>query len=318
MRTILNESNNPSYNLAWEEYIFKHVACHDDILLLWQNVDSVIIGRNQNVWEEVNLDYAIKHQIPIIRRISGGGAVYHDLGNLNFSIITNEFKDSISNYRKFTEPLIDALADLGIEAVFHGKSDVFIGDKKISGNAQSYYQNRMLHHGTILFHASIDHMAEVLKQPTHEIDSIGVKSNRSQVTNVSRFMHHPMEMDAFKSFLLKAWLKTDHVENKVIRLTEADELAIQKIEREKYQTWEWNYGESPAFDIVKTRHYERLKVKVDNGLVELVDYFDGLKNWRIHHFVGTRFELNQLTELSNDIDDAIKPAIQRFLPLLFQ
>ncbi len=186
MKTIFSQSTDPYFNLAWEEYIFKNIECQEDILLLWQNEPSVIIGRNQIVFEEVSVEYAKKHQIPIIRRISGGGTVYHDLGNLNFSVITNNYKDAISNYKYFTEPIIHCLNELKVDAHLSGRSDICIQDQKISGNAQSYYQNRMLHHGTILFSSDLKHLNKIIKKPSKDFESFGVKSNRSKVTKCRR------------------------------------------------------------------------------------------------------------------------------------
>jgi lipoate-protein ligase A len=313
MRTILNDCTDPFYNLAWEEYIFKQIPCQEDILLLWQNAPSVIIGRNQNVWEEVLVEYVKNHQIPIIRRISGGGTVYHDLGNLNFTIITNDYKDSISNYKKFTEPLISALNDLGIKASFHGKSDVYIGDQKISGNAQSYYQNRMLHHGTILFDASLDELNHVLRKSDASIDSIGVKSNRSAVTNVSSHLKSPLSIHQFKDYLLKHWLKTDHIEGRIMRVTERDHEMIRQLMYEKYRTWEWNYGESPAFEKIGGLNQAKIRLRVDEGVIEVLEWIKPQDTLSLEEFKGCRFEMDAVEEILKRTPEIIQKPLRAFL-----
>ena len=175
MKTIINDSKNPRFNLALEEYVLKYLDSDEDFVLLWQNENSVIIGRNQNTIEEINAAYVKTHDVNVVRRITGGGAVYHDMGNLNFSYVTNTLKDNLNNYRKFTDPVIKALNSLGVPAEFAGRNDIVVEEKKISGNAQSFYKNRMLHHGTILFDADLGMIADVLNVKPDKIASKGIK-----------------------------------------------------------------------------------------------------------------------------------------------
>src|SRR5690554_1895283 len=188
MYTIINRSTDPRYNLALEEYVLKYLDTTEDIILLWQNEPSVIIGRNQNTTEEINATYIKEHNIHVVRRISGGGAVYHDFGNLNFTFVTNNLRENLNNYRKFTEPVIQALNELGVPAEFSGRNDIVVEGKKISGNAQSYHKNRMFHHGTILFNANLEMVAKVLQVSADKIASKGIKSNRSRVTNILPYL----------------------------------------------------------------------------------------------------------------------------------
>jgi lipoate---protein ligase len=316
MRVIFNDSTNPYFNLAWEEYIFKHIACHEDILLIWQNSLSVVIGRNQNVWEEVNLGFANEHHIPVIRRISGGGAVYNDLGNLNFSIISNDFKESLSNYRKFTEPFIEALKELGVTATLHGKSDIYVDDAKISANTQSYYQNRMIHQGTLLFSTSMPTLFAVLKNDDPEVLSIAVKSERVKATNISSHLMEMVDLETFKQYLFRRLLKTEHLEQKAIRLLEHDYALIKEIEYDKYRTWEWNYGESPAFEIGKSFGKHRIRVKVDEGIIEEVEYYEGAKKVVLTVFTGMRYELSEMLSRMDEIDTQIRKPVEELLKRL--
>ncbi len=261
MKTLQSLTTDPYFNLAWEEYILKHIHKDEDILLLWQNDTSIIIGRNQNVFEEVNLDYIVKSQIPLIRRISGGGTVFHDLGNLNYTYITRA-KGNINNYRKMTESIIEALKQLDIDASFVEKSDIKLGDKKISGNAQFVFGEKLLHHGTLLIKSNLDLLKPALKEKVNAIESISVKSNRSSVTNLCD--HSLLSMEAIKDQLTNTLLK----DATLITLTPKDLKHIEALKNEKYLTYAWNYGESPKSMIQKSLDNYQIKVTVNYGMIE--------------------------------------------------
>lgn len=277
MITIINEKTDSRYNLALEEYALKYLDIEDDIILLWQNEPSVIIGRNQNTIEEINYNYIKENNIHVVRRISGGGAVYHDFGNLNFTFITNNLKDNLNNYRKFATPVINALNSLGVPAEFAGRNDIIVDGKKISGNAQSYYKNRMFQHGTILFDANLDMVAKVLQVHLDKIESKGIKSNRSRVTNIKPYIHKDMSIKEFQAYLLHYFLETDNIEEKTYQLSSKDYEAIQKLCDEKYSTWEWNYGESPEFTMQKSKRYAGGKVEfglnVKDGIINNIKIY---------------------------------------------
>ena len=167
---IRNDSNDPHFNLAFEEYVFSNICSDDTILLLWQNEPSVIVGKHQNTIEEINIDY-----INVVRRITGGGAVYHDLGNLNYSFLIPDVKADI-DFMTFTRPLTDALKSLGINAVQTGRNDVTVDGMKISGNAQFYKDGILLHHGTILFDSDLENVKDTLKVKAGKIESKGIKN----------------------------------------------------------------------------------------------------------------------------------------------
>ncbi len=272
MITIINSSNDPRYNLALEEYALKNIKTNEDIILLWQNGPSIIIGRNQNTVEEINANYVKEHNINVVRRISGGGAVYHDFGNLNFTFITNNLKDNLNNYRKFSTPVINALQSLGVPAEFSGRNDILVEGKKFSGNAQSYHKDRMFQHGTILFDADLDMVGKVLQVHADKIESKGIKSNRSRVTNIKPYLTKDMDIKEFQNYLLEYFLETKDIESKTYKLTDEDYKNIEKLRDEKYATWEWNYGESPEFTIQKSNRYLGGKVNfnlnVKDGIIK--------------------------------------------------
>ena len=272
MISIRNQSKNPRFNLALEEYVFYNFDPNNEYLILWQNEPSVIIGRNQNTIEEINAKFIKENNINVVRRMTGGGAVYHDLGNLNYTFIVNSDKDVVSNFKKFTEPVVSALKKLGVNAQFSGRNDITIDGKKFSGNAQHYANDRLLHHGTILFNSDLAVVQEALNVKIDKLKSKGVKSVRSRVTNVYPYLEEKITIEEFKDTLLRFILNDDNYKEKEYILTEDDLAAVNTLMEEKYNTWEWNYGESPAFEVEKNQRYAggqlSLKFNVEDGTLK--------------------------------------------------
>ena len=261
---------NPKLNLALEEYALRNFDTSTDYLLFYINEPSIIIGRNQNTLEEINQEYITENNIHVVRRISGGGAVYHDLGNLNFSFITNHDGKSISNFKKFTAPVIRVLNDMGVAAELKGRNDILVEEKKISGTAQFSTGKRMISHGTLLFDTDMSEVSKALQVKMSKIQSKGHKSVRSRVANISEFLNTPISMDSFKNQLLIGLYEArEHFE--IYKLTEAEWKAVHKLKAEKYDLWDWNFGHSPKFNIQRNKRFSigeiDLRIFVEKGLI---------------------------------------------------
>ncbi|WP_067840169.1 lipoate--protein ligase [Amphibacillus sediminis] len=313
MKFIDNEGvTNPYINLAIEEYVLKNFGEKDTFLLFYINDPSIIIGKNQNTIEEINTKYVDDHNIKVVRRLSGGGAVYHDQGNLNFSFITKDDGDSFHNFAKFTEPVVQALQALGVPAELSGRNDLVADGRKISGNAQFTTRGRMFSHGTLMFDSEIEHVVAALNVNAEKIKSKGIKSIRSRVANISEFLAEKMTMEQFKDHILRHLFDVENIEDVPrYKLTEEDWANIDKISEQRYQQWEWNFGKSPTFDIQKSH-------KFPAGLVDVrMDVSKGIiKNCKIYgdffgvgdvetieqKLVNVRYQRQALEEALTDVD----------------
>ena len=252
---VENEPNHdPRVNLAIEEYLIKNIAPSEDILLFYINQPSIIIGRNQITVQEINVDYVEEHDIIVVRRLSGGGAVYHDLGNLNFSFIAPNSPDNFHNFRKFTQPVVDVLRKMGVAAELSGRNDVLVDEKKISGNAQYVSGARMVSHGTLLWNTDLTRVGAALKVKPAKFEGKGIQSVRSRVANITDFLpeNHPTIME-FRQMIIEGVFGGGEVNE--YKLTPDDWQKIEQISKERYHNWEWNYGRSPAFAINRETRY---------------------------------------------------------------
>jgi lipoate-protein ligase A len=262
-------STDPAYNLAFEEYVLTHRTV-GDILILWQNDNAVIIGRNQNTAEEINQSFVDAHGIHVVRRNTGGGAVYHDLGNLNYSFITDEG----ASRNAFTQPVVRALCALGMDAEASGRNDILVSGKKVSGTAQQISKGRILHHGTLLFDSDSSMISGALTPDPGKYQSKGVKSVRSRVGNIRAFLQQDMTITAFWAHLKRTLGDAGMVE---AQLT-AEELAqVEKLKAEKYDTWQWNYGRSPAYDTQVKRRFTGgtldVRLTVKQGVIAQIKFY---------------------------------------------
>jgi lipoate---protein ligase len=241
----------PQINLAIEEFLLRSVLPEDDLLFLYTNEPAIIVGRFQNTLEEINQAYVEEHGIHVVRRLSGGGAVYHDQNNLNFSFITPKDPESISNFTRFNIPVIRALGEMGVTAYMGSRKELLVAGRKISGNAQYITGSRMVSHGTLLFNSDLTRLSGALNPKSGPITSRGTKSVRSPVTNIVDHMPEALDMTTFRERILQSlFMGVDPIPQ--YRLTDADWQAIQKIAGERYMQWEWNYGSSPDFVVQKS------------------------------------------------------------------
>lgn len=260
-------SRDPYYNLAFEEYVLTH-RTRGDYLLLWQNDNTIVVGQNQNTEAEINRPFVEAHHIHVVRRSTGGGAVYHDLGNLNYSFITDAGDRAALSMARFTRPVVEALQGLGLQAEASGRNDILVEGRKVSGTAQRLWGDRILHHGTLLFDANADMVAGALQVDPEKFRSKSTKSVRSRIGNIRSFLKQDMDMPAFWAYLKE----TLAGRGMVFDALTAQELAqVDALKAEKYDTWEWNYGRSPRFDMTAKRYWDggclEAGVSVSRGLI---------------------------------------------------
>ena len=277
MRFIYNACTDAPFNLAAEEWLLHN--SETDVFMLWRNAPAVIVGRNQNSHSEINTEYVQKHNIPVVRRLTGGGAVFHDLGNINFTFISLNNQSGLLNFRRFATPIIDAINALGVACEFNGRNDMVVGESKISGNAQHAHRDRLLHHGTLLYAADLDSVCAALKPSPAKYIGKSVKSVRGRVRNIVDFMPSPMPIEDFIHYLLRFVANDQKTESSRLRIDEID--GIEKLAEERYRSWYWNYGYSPnyAFERSTKTPGGVLDVRMDvrNGVIADIrlfgDYF---------------------------------------------
>lgn len=308
---IENEGNtNPKLNLALEEYILRNFSADHDYLLFYINEPSIIIGRNQNTLEEINQNYVTDHNIHIVRRVSGGGAVYHDFGNLNFSFITNHDVKSLNNFKKFTAPVIKVLKQLGLDAELKGRNDIQVAEKKISGTAQFSTGKRMVSHGTLLLDTDLGEVVNALNVKMSKIQSKGHKSVRSRVANISEFLSEPLSITDFRQLVLEG-LYEESEPFETYHLTPEEWKAVHQLKEEKYDTWDWNYGRSPKFNIQRSKRFPigeiDLRIFVEKGLIKdfkiFGDFFGKEPVTSLEQLlIGVRYDQEEISKALNDIE----------------
>ncbi|MEE3698454.1 lipoate--protein ligase [Streptococcus uberis] len=310
MKYIVNKSNNPAYNIALEAYAFRELLSEDEIFILWINEPAIIIGKHQNTIQEINKEYIDAHGIHVARRLSGGGAVYHDLNNLNYTIISNKSEEGAFDFKTFSQPVIETLADLGVKAEFTGRNDLEINGKKFCGNAQAYYKGRMMHHGCLLFDVDMTVLGDALKVSKDKIESKGIKSVRARVTNILDELPEKITVNEFSDKIL-AKMKETYPDMTEYVLSE-DELAkIQKSADEQFGNWDWVYGKAPEYTIERNVRYPAGKINtfanVEKSIIKNIkiygDFF-GIKDVQDIEelLVGTRYENKDVLEKLKTID----------------
>jgi lipoate-protein ligase A len=273
MLCIESSYHDPYFNLASEEYLLKSRG--EEFFLLYRNNPSIVVGKHQNTLAEVNLSYVLEHGINVVRRISGGGTVFHDLGNLNFTFLTNGSEGQLVNYQKYTQPIIEAVRTMGIRATLGPRNELLIGKQKISGTASHVYKQRVLHHGTLLFSSDISHLSSALKIQSNRFHDRAVRSVPSTVTNIRDHMDHPMEVSEFQQRIYHFILgKLEGASG--YRYTEEDLAEIRSLSQRKFSTWEWNFGYSPRYEYRRKLTGKAgnvyLQMQVEKGTIRAVSF----------------------------------------------
>ncbi|PZO95820.1 lipoate--protein ligase [Streptococcus halichoeri] len=310
MKYIVNNSHNPAYNVALEAYAFRELVDEDELFILWINEPAIIIGKHQNTIQEINKEYIEEHGIHVVRRLSGGGAVYHDLNNLNYTIISNKSEEGAFDFKTFSQPVIATLADLGVKAEFTGRNDLEINGKKFCGNAQAYYKGRMMHHGCLLFDVDMTVLGDALKVSKDKIESKGIKSVRSRVTNILDELPEKITVEEFSDRLL-AKMKETYPDMEEYVLSDAELAKVQASAEQQFGNWDWTYGQAPEYTIERNVRYAAGKIttfaNVQQSLIKNIkiygDFF-GIKDVKDIEelLVGCKYNYQDVLERLKTID----------------
>lgn len=305
MTIILNEHTDPYFNLASEEYLIDHTE--GEVMMLWRNAPSVIIGKNQNAYAEINEPFVRSKGIKVVRRLTGGGAVFHDLGNVNYTCIVPRESGQTLDFARFAMPVIGALRALGVPAEFSGRNDITIEGKKVSGNAQCVRGGKMMHHGTLLFRSDMTDLAGALNVDPEKIQAKGIKSVRARVGNIGDYLPD-YDVLSFKHYL------EEFFEGEKRGFTEEEEKEIALLTEKKYSTWEWNFGESKELSVRKKKYYPfglvDFRLSADGGVIRECDIsgdFFGVSdvNELASRLIGVRLESEALKAAIDDPSDYI-------------
>lgn len=312
MKYIVNKSNNPAYNIALEAYAFRELTAEDEIFILWINEPAIIIGKHQNTIQEINKEFTDEHGIHVVRRLSGGGAVYHDLNNLNYTIISNKSEEGAFDFKTFSQPVIETLADLGVKAEFTGRNDLEIDGKKFCGNAQAYYKGRMMHHGCLLFDVDMSVLGDALKVSKDKIESKGIKSVRARVTNILNELPEKITVNEFSDKILEK-MKETYPDMTEYVLSEDELTKIQESADTQFGTWDWTYGKAPEYTIERNVRYPAGKINtfanVQQSVIKNIkiygDFF-GIKDVEDieNLLIGTKYDYKDVLEKLKTIDTA--------------
>lgn len=295
MKLFKNSNTEPYFNMATEQYLLDNID--GEIFMLWINDPVVVIGKNQNAYAELDLDFVEKNKIKTVRRLTGGGAVFHDRGNVNFTFIIPQDENRVLDFKGFTQPIIDALTKLGATNVrLSGRNDIMIEDRKVSGNAQCVYNGKIMHHGTLLYDSDISQLVGALRVDEEKIKSKGIKSVKNRVGNIKDFINSDMTPTQFKEKIEE--YVTQNGDFEICEFSDEQKKEIEKMSKEKYSTWEWNFGKSKEFTHENKLRFDfgsvGISVLCEGGLIvdfKITGDFFGVKNPETlsKEFIGKRF-----------------------------
>ncbi len=317
MNCIVSNTNDIYFHLAAEEYLLKNKK--DNYFMLWQSNPCVVVGKHQNAVAEINHSFLREHNIPVARRLTGGGTVYHDTGNLNFTFIMNGEKGKMVDFKRYLKPVIEFLHSKSVNAQPGTKNEINVNGLKISGNAEHVFKNRVLHHGTLLYNTNLDFLQKAIQvKPGMYIDK-AVQSNRAKVVNLSDFLDKGYSLGNLKIELFK-FIKTcfNVAVDCQFSIRETEE--IHELRNTKYSKWEWVFGYSPTFEMQKSIHYQNHKLElyilIKNGLIDQINLYSNslseLGNSLSKRLSGKRFEytvIEQLLEEGNEMTLSLKNSL---------
>jgi len=284
---IISDSTDANFNFALEKYAMNDLNIADEYFLFWRTEPTLMIGKFQNALQEINMDYVKENHVNVVRRVTGGGTIYTDMNGWQYSFITKNPKDPRIDFAKFTQPIIDALSSLGINAELSGRNDLLIDGRKFSGNAQSKTKTMNLHHGSLLFNTNIEHMVRALNVADEKIVSKGIKSVRSRVTNIAEHLDQSLSSEEFQALMLD-YLTKDMT---TYTLRPEDIKAVNLIKAQQFDSWEWNFGKAPKFNITKEQRYQGGKLtvcsSVNKGILQNIEFY------------GDFFEQQDLSQLKD-------------------
>ncbi|MBP3236398.1 MAG: lipoate--protein ligase [Bacteroidales bacterium] len=255
MRYLINNSTDPYFNLAFDEYCLENIHSEEPYFFLWRNRPAVIIGLNQNAYGEVNLEYLNANGITLARRVTGGGAVYHDLQNMNYTIIGRN---------PSPQPMVDALRQLGVPAELTGRNDIFVEGRKVSGYARRVAGNQEIIHGTLMYDVDLDTLQHVLDTPASKMKVKGISSVRSHVANLKEYLPQFKSLDELQAKLSEILSGGDGpllAQGSGYPNQDVIDAEVRRIAAEKFATWEFIYGHSHEADF-------NYKKKLPCGTVE--------------------------------------------------
>jgi len=328
---IENKCNDPAFNLALEQYVFDSLDRAFNYFLLWQNDNSIIVGKHQNTIAEINQSFVKMNNINVVRRLSGGGSVYHDFGNINFTFIADSKEDRKTDFSFFCSIIQKALVSFGVPALISGRNDIIADDeKKISGNAQYAREGRVMHHGTLLYDTNLDALSGALNVTDDKLESRGIKSVKSRVANIRGYMKNDMPAEIFLAELKKYFFK--ELDLYEYCLSPFDLLKVDEIKENRYSKWSWNYGSSPPYNIKKTRRIEgcgKIEVLLNvgkEGIIENVAFYGDFFNiddlcLLAEKIKGNHLEYNELYSVLKEIDlprFISNITLEGFLALVFE
>lgn len=326
MRSLLSASSNPYFNLAMEDYFLKNSS--EEHFFIYINEPSIVVGKHQNILSEINLQYVLNNNIKLARRISGGGTVYHDFNNLNFSFIHNCPNPDKINFIKFTLPVLEALKEMDLDVEFSDRHDLLLANKKISGNAMHIFKSRVLSHGTLLFNSDLNQLSDALRNNPQKYIDKSIKSVRSKVTNIADYLGHPLPITDFTQNIFNNIIKKQ-VDSSIRPLNNQEIDAICHISKEKYETWDWIFGYSPKYLFQNSFKISdrgvKIELSVEKGIIRNVNTnIDPAENPVYRHAIQELVNLkhdfktiNQLLEADIVIKSDPTFNITEFCHLLF-